>query len=290
MELSQQINRLSRELSHLRAQHNASVASNASSASASASASGAEQAVDTNHLMSGTAFVHPSTRRHHHRSSSNTSTRSQTTASAAAALLLGTSVDSSHGGSLAAAARTGGLALSRQGSNASHRSRGGSPSPAHLALGADSTYGYFQAQRIPAGPTSAPPPGSSTTSLLVGTPGSVGFGGLAPPSEGYVASPALLPATPRYEETAFYRSELESAKADNETLRRRVRDLERQLRDVRTTHSVSGSRTRSDSTVSTAASAAGSTNSSTGAIAGGTPSVSASGIAVAGPREGGRAG
>jgi hypothetical protein len=47
-------------------------------------------------------------------------------------------------------------------------------------------------------------------------------------------SPAILPATTRYEETAYYRSELESVKRENEALKRQVRELERMVRERRT--------------------------------------------------------
>lgn len=62
-------------------------------------------------------------------------------------------------------------------------------------------------------------------------------------------SPGLMPATMRYEETAFYRNELESAKKENETLKRRIRDLERM---VQTRRSTDTARPRSDSVSTTA--------------------------------------
>lgn len=37
-------------------------------------------------------------------------------------------------------------------------------------------------------------------------------------------------STPRYEEVAHYRQELEEAKRENEALKRRIRELERALR------------------------------------------------------------
>ena len=76
----------------------------------------------------------------------------------------------------------------------------------------------------------------------------------------------MMPATSRYEETAFYRHELEAAKKDNEALKKRVRDLERLVRDRRESDA---GRCRSES-VST------------------TTSVSAAppgGVGIAGPRE-----
>jgi hypothetical protein len=78
-----------------------------------------------------------------------------------------------------------------------------------------------------------------------------------------------MPATLRYEETAFYRGELEAAKKENEALKRRIRELERLVRDRRASDA---SRTRSES-VSTTASANASI-------------VAASGTGIAGPREG----
>ena len=98
----------------------------------------------------------------------------------------------------------------------------------------------------------------SYTSAPAATPGSVA-------SE---LSPGLLPGTSRYEETVFYRSELESVKKENEALKRRVRELERMVRDrrpsdaSRVSASVQAGRSRSDSvsttaSVSVAASTAG---------------------------------
>lgn len=42
-----------------------------------------------------------------------------------------------------------------------------------------------------------------------------------------------MPATSRYEETAYFRNELESAKKENETLKRRIRELERMVHNRR---------------------------------------------------------
>lgn len=73
---------------------------------------------------------------------------------------------------------------------------------------------------------------------------------VATPSVGDQLSPGLMPATLRYEETAHYRSELETAKRENEALKRRIRELELMVRSK----SRDNSRARSDS-VSTTASA-----------------------------------
>lgn len=290
-----QVNRLSRELSHLRAQHNASVASNASSTSASASASGAEQPAADTHLLSGTGFTIPSTRRHH-RSSSNTSTRSQQ-----AAANLASSVDSRAGSGFPVPispvpARPivvpGPASLSRQNSAASHRSRTSSPAPAHLLLGDSSTYSYFQQQQrnptsVPAAAAAAAAATTTTTAGSLATPGSAGYlsgSGAAEAGSGSQLSPGLLPATSRYEETAFFRSELESTKRENDALKRRVRELERMLRERRASDA-SATRPRSESvgstTTASAASVAGTPASGWG-MAGGSGS-------IAGPRDGGGA-
>lgn len=44
------------------------------------------------------------------------------------------------------------------------------------------------------------------------------------------ARSASVVSTPRYEEVAHYRQELEEAKRENEALKRRIRELERALR------------------------------------------------------------
>ena len=51
-------------------------------------------------------------------------------------------------------------------------------------------------------------------------------------------------STPRYEEVAHYRQELEEAKRENELLRRRIRELERVIRGRRSSSSETGPRGR----------------------------------------------
>lgn len=58
-----------------------------------------------------------------------------------------------------------------------------------------------------------------------------------------------VPTTGRYEETAYHRQELDAVKRENETLKRRIRDLERTLRARRPSDA---SRTRSESVSTTA--------------------------------------
>lgn len=86
-------------------------------------------------------------------------------------------------------------------------------------------------------------------------------------------SPGLMPGTMRYEETAYYRNELEAAKKENDALKRRIRELERTVRDRRDRRASDASRTRSESVSTTASMSVA-------------PVVGAS---IAGPRDGGAA-
>ncbi|KAI6382867.1 hypothetical protein MCOR25_000383 [Pyricularia grisea] len=241
------VNRLTRELSILRAAQNASVVSNTSSTSASVSGAEGTPATD---LISGSGFSIPSTSgRRHHRTSSSHSARSQA--------IMGTSFGAGSmvgtGPLPAPAGRPFATSLSRQNSTASRRSRASSPiPPVHHSNPIDiaPSGGYFQR-------------------------------GQPPMASSYELSPGLMQATHRYEEVAYYRSELESAKRENEILRRRIQELERAVRDRRTSDT---GRTRSES-VSTTASVAASTGG--GATATGTGVMGGSGVGVAGRREGG---
>ncbi|KAL1890998.1 hypothetical protein Cpir12675_005155 [Ceratocystis pirilliformis] len=207
------VNRLTRELSLLRAAQNASVISNTSSTSAHGDCIVDQHA----HPLTSPVYpipISPAASRRHHRAASNASMRSQTAGS------ISTSYE---------ARRSSAIPLSRQGSSASRRSRTDSPGPHSIAL-ADSTLAYLQQQRNPL-PTSVPP--------MMGATGSL-------PDQ---VSPALLPVTPRYEETALYRAELEAAKRENDALKRRIRELERMVRNRRPSDA---SRQRSESVSTTA--------------------------------------
>lgn len=229
--------------------------SNASSTSASASGTEAPIVPDNQHLLSGSGFSIPSSSgRRHHRTASNASARSVT---AAAGSGLVTNTTSVVGITAPAPIRPGGVPLSRQNSSQSRRSQTGSPAPhaqshphsyTHSHLADPAIAGYFHHR-------SPPVPGAVPSA----TPGSQ--------SE---LSPGILPATTRYEETAFYRSELESVKRENDALKRRIRDLERMVRDRRASDA---SRTRSESVSTTASVSA----------AAGAPGA---GAGIAGPREG----
>lgn len=78
-----------------------------------------------------------------------------------------------------------------------------------------------------------------------------------------------MPATVRYEETAHYRGELEAAKKENEALKKRVRELEKMMRDK--SRDNSRVRPRSDSVSTTVSNSA--------SVTGG------GGSSIAGPRE-----
>ncbi|CAK7213607.1 hypothetical protein SCUCBS95973_001856 [Sporothrix curviconia] len=209
------VNRLTRELTLLRAQ-NASVVSNASSTSASgmsdaatgaaASGGGSMSApsapAPTDHsLFSGTSgFSIPSSTGRHNRTYSNTSTRSQTAAAGTTPSVVGITAP--------APIRPTAPNLSRQNSTASRRSRANSPGPSSSVshsythpshMGDAAAAGYFQR---------------------------AGASGPATPSVSEM-SPAIVPGTARYDDTAFYRAELENVKRENEALRRRIRELER---------------------------------------------------------------
>ncbi|KAG5820504.1 hypothetical protein H9Q74_000487 [Fusarium xylarioides] len=224
------VNRLTRELSLLRAAQNASVVSNTSSTSAGNST----HDVPEQSLLSGAGFSIPTAR--HHRTSSTTSQS-----------FGNQQLSSSYEARIHAPRPSQATPLSRQDSTASRRSLTNSPGPQHSSL--DPT-NYFQHQRIPP-PTSIPP------SSVGATPGSV--------SE--QLSPGLMPATMRYEETAYYRNELETAKKENDALKRKIRELERQVRQRRASDA---GRPRS-----------GSANTSASVSV--TP---AGGASIAGPREG----
>ncbi|KAK7418192.1 hypothetical protein QQZ08_011345 [Neonectria magnoliae] len=226
------VNRLTRELSLLRAAQNASVVSNTSSISATNSN---HDAVPEQSLLSGSGFSIPTARQHQRTSSTTSQSFGQPPLS------------SSYEARIHAPRPIQATPLSRQGSSASRQSQTNSPGPSSLDPSS-----YFQHHRIP-------PPTSVPMSSVGATPGSG--------SVSEQLSPGLMPATMRYEETAFHRHELEMAKRENESLKRRIRELERHVRQRRASDA---SRTRSESVSTTASMSI-------------TP---AGGVSIAGPREG----
>ncbi|KAI0593575.1 hypothetical protein F4775DRAFT_577340 [Biscogniauxia sp. FL1348] len=218
------VNRLTRDLSMLRAAQNSSVASNASSASVATSADQIHSSSFTDtHLLSGPGFPLSSTSadRRHHRTSSSTSARSTNQGITQGSGPSPIPIPQSHSASAASvleAARNprGAPGMSRQNSTASHRSRSRNHSPQPFGHSS-----YTQSHGFPYdyGSSSYFPRGyASSNQSVVATPGSE-------------LSPGIMPATLRYEETAHFRQELETAKRENDALKKRVRELERMLRD-----------------------------------------------------------
>ncbi|KAK7966577.1 uncharacterized protein PG986_000854 [Apiospora aurea] len=244
------VNRLTRDLTILRAQQNSSVVSNTSSTSASASVDQTPTSFVDTHLMSGPGFPLPTTSsdRRHQRTSSSTSTRSLSHAAAAGSVTGPLSaVHSTGGGASALEAarnpnRSSAMSMSRQNSTTSHRSasRNHSPNPFsrhdsdYVGSFTSASGGYFPRRQI------------STHGSVAATPGSE-------------LSPGLMPATLRYEETAHYRQELETAKRENENLKRRIKELEKVVRERRASDASVGGRVRSESVSTTTSGVGGAT-------------------------------
>ncbi|ORY61440.1 uncharacterized protein BCR38DRAFT_459320 [Pseudomassariella vexata] len=244
------VNRLTRDLTLLRTAQNSSVVSNASSTSASASEP--QSSFTDTHLISGPGFPIPTTSadrdRRHQRTSSSTSTRSisqaATAGSTPAPIPIG---QSGNAASILEAARNprGSMSMSRQNSTTSHRSasrsRNRSPRPGSYTqahgfpphLEHPTSSGYFPRSH----------PATSNPHSTAATPGAE-------------LSPGLLPATLRYEETVHYRQELETAKRENEALKRRVKELEKMVRDKRE-NDIMRDRNESVSTTASALSVSG---------------------------------
>jgi hypothetical protein len=233
---------LTRELSLLRAAQNASVVSNTSSTSAGFPDPADQNA---NHLLSGPSHPTPSQRRHH-RSSSSTSTRSisGTTASIstvggiAGSTVSGVAPDRSRGTLPRHDSIPQSHSLSRQNSMTGSR-RSGASSPAPLSS-AQSSYQH---------PEHFPHFYQQRPNLPNREPSSGNVPALAPQEGLRSDSITSVQTTGRYEETAYHRHELDNVKRENEALKRRIRELERTLRERRQSDA---SRTRSESVSTTA--------------------------------------
>ncbi|CAG8974017.1 hypothetical protein HYALB_00008566 [Hymenoscyphus albidus] len=246
------VNRLTRELSMLRAAQNASVVSNASSTS-----TGIPDSTDTNanHLLSGPSHPQPSQRRHQ-RSSSSTSTRSIPIGTTSVTNLAPSStLDRTRGNPHRQDSIPQSHALSRQNSmTSSRRSGASSPAPLSSSYTHPDHFPHFYQQRPSLTSHQRDP---SYTNL---------HASIAHNNEN--VNPNLrsdsitsVPTTGRYEETAFHRHELDSVKRENELLKRRIRELERTLRARRPSDAnrpadarrpSDASRTRSESVSTTA--------------------------------------
>lgn len=136
--------------------------------------------------------------------------------------------------------RPGATALSRQNSTQSHSRQSLSSSPAHASSFASSHMadaahaGYFHLR-------SAPGTSSQAAAHAQVTPGA---------GSTEMISPSMMSVTSRYEETAFHRQELETVKRENDALKRRIRELERLVRERRA--SDANTRPRSESVSTTA--------------------------------------
>ncbi|TVY39752.1 hypothetical protein LOCC1_G005480 [Lachnellula occidentalis] len=247
------VNRLTRELTTLRAAQNASVVSNASSTSTGLPDSADHNA---NHLLSGPSHPAPSQRRHH-RSSSSTSTRSITTGTAASISTVGgiagsiqsSTADRTRGNISRHDSIPQSQSLSRQSSMTdSRRSGASSPAPINSAQSSYQNpdhFSYFYGQR-PSLPQYREPSSGNLGGLAANPAGGEGHGhGHGHRSD----SVTSVQTTGRYEETAYHRNELDAVKRENEALKRRIRDLERTLRARRPSDV---SRTRSESVSTTA--------------------------------------
>lgn len=205
-----QVNRLTRELSMLRAAQNASVTSNRSSISGS----GHPDGIDTNYIISGPTYPAPSTRPgNHNRSSSSTSSinRSRTASLVSAAGLS----DGTQSSRFPHNTTAGGIGLSRQNSNISTTSsRPGEAS----AAGPNPDFIHSNYQPLHLGRRQSLPRRDTNTSTAAQYTASS-----ASSQEQPLTS---VPTTGRYEEVAFWRHELEKQKEENEKLKRRIRELE----------------------------------------------------------------
>ena len=228
-----QVNRLTRELTALRAQ-SASVASNASLSSTSTSASLLPVDIsDPNPTHQLTGATHPTPSRRH-RSSSSLSNRSIPTLSTGISNSVGSLAHGpasvpvggvSQASADRAAAATGANPLSRQGSI----SASGTSTPARQSL---DTARHGTSHTLPHRPSLSRDPSYASTmnaasaAAPAGTPAP--HSAASPPQQSPSAS--VHAAMQHYADTAAYRSEMEIVKAENEALRQRVRALERALR------------------------------------------------------------
>ncbi|KAI5217150.1 hypothetical protein E4T40_07538 [Aureobasidium subglaciale] len=196
------VNRLTRELSALRAQHSASVASNASHTSSN-------QAPDT-------GLSHPTPTRQH-RSSSNASNRSLSNASTS-----GSHVHMHHPQPTAPLAGVSQASFDRASHHAAPTTSTTNPSISRNPS-IRSTSGHSTPALTSASAASLPHrPSLSQTASAISTAGSFALGPVSP----YTSSSSTA-------EIASSRAELDLVKQENEALRQKVKALERALRGRR---------------------------------------------------------
>lgn len=232
-----QVNRLTRELTALRA-HSASVASNHSVSSTSTAASNSLLPIDISdlnptHQMTGHTHPTPSRR---HRSSSSMSSRSNVILTPSTMSAAGsnhaqagstiTAASSLHGISQASADRAAAAGtISRQ---PSVSGRSGASTPARHSMD-------FSRSAILARPSISR---ENTTSSTLAQPGTPSLA-LSPTTPQIPGNSSINTAMQHYADTSAYRTEMEIVKAENDALRQRVRALEQALRTRRRDSSTS---------------------------------------------------
>ena len=216
----------------LRAAQNASVVSNASSTS-----TGLPDTTDTNtnHLISGPS--HPAPSQRHNRTSSNASNRSITNTVGTLGGMSSTGIaPERHRSSVS----TNPQSVSRQNSTSRRRSGASSPAPSGSYQSPDSFPHFYQSQSRPSLSQHRDPSASNLHSDISGH---------AQHSQHRSDSITSVQTSGRYDEVALHKSELEVVKRENEALRRKIRELERTLRNRSQSDA---SRTRSESVSTTA--------------------------------------
>ncbi|KAF2772838.1 hypothetical protein EJ03DRAFT_324384 [Teratosphaeria nubilosa] len=240
------VNRLTRELTALRAQ-SASVASNASQSSVSTNASLLPVDInDTNPAHHMTGHTHPTPSRRH-RTSSSASTRSTPNPSTSNASLAGSNFSTQVQAGSSTSVPIGGVsqasadrAAAVGGANLSRRtsmSLSGASTPARQSIEI-ARHGYTQ------------PGASYTLPHRPSLPRDPSYG-TSTAAAHHLPSPAPSPgagvhsAMQHYADATAQRTEMETVKAENEVLKQRVRALERALRQRRRDSSLSDA-TRAD--------------------------------------------
>jgi hypothetical protein len=190
--------------------------------------------------------THPTPSRH--RSSSSLSARSGTGSTHAHA---GSIAPGSHGGLSQAsydraAAATGGTASTTISRQPSISAQSGASTPARQSLDAYRHPSNAAAGGIASGGTPYTLPhrpslsrDHSYAASITATAGTPNHGPQSPPTPAQSPSPNVQIAMQHYTDTAAYRSEMELVKAENDSLRQRVRALEQALRTRRRDSSTS---------------------------------------------------
>ena len=187
--------------------------------------------MNTNHLISGPS--HPAPSQRHHRTSSNASSRSITNTVGTLGNVSSTGIAPERNRTSMGAAMN--QSLSRQNSESRRRSGASSPAPSGSYQSPDS-FPHFYTQSRPSLSQYREPSSSNIQhdhSHIQHRSDSI----------------TSVQTSGRYEEVALHKSELESVKKENDALKRKIRELERTLRNRCQSDA---SRTRSESVSTTA--------------------------------------